>query len=452
MTPRSPKQQPKTSTISQRLRIRTDQNLSTQPPELHQLRDIRSRRAQTLSSNRHIKVNYQSPESQPVWDPSQLLDQYPRSNTSHPVGSEQNHQSSLLLSQPLRYTPYHSPQPSPSNLVPISTRPEENYKVQHTSGSHLLPSPLPSHSGHHNAAEYELRLSTEPEHLQHPSVELQDMSTLGFMMSAPYASLDHHYGSSQSDYPPMSHQQYAESKAPSSGPYAPSYASSPSLHGQNQQRRSGEHPILPPYQPQSVPRSPYQQTLGPMRASPTPISYPPTSNESTPMSSSTSHSYSYPAVHANLPGQNLNTSSYTPPPIYPPTSYEISGYNPLPTSMYPTSTSTSPYPSYEPSPGLAPPTAGNVPGLSSSPSGQGNGVMPRVLNSRPKPQCWEHGCNGRQFSTFSNLLRHQREKSGTAAKSYCPRCGAEFTRTTARNGHMAHEKCKQQRRASDSSR
>ena len=74
----------------------------------------------------------------------------------------------------------------------------------------------------------------------------------------------------------------------------------------------------------------------------------------------------------------------------------------------------------------------------------------RVLNSRPKPQCWEHGCNGRQFSTFSNLLRHQREKSGTAAKSYCPRCGAEFTRTTARNGHMAHEKCKA-RRPSDTS-
>ncbi|KAG9237615.1 hypothetical protein BJ875DRAFT_136945 [Amylocarpus encephaloides] len=69
----------------------------------------------------------------------------------------------------------------------------------------------------------------------------------------------------------------------------------------------------------------------------------------------------------------------------------------------------------------------------------------RVVNTRPKPQCWEHGCNGRQFSTFSNLLRHQREKSGAAAKSSCPNCGAEFTRTTARNGHMAHEKCKQRR-------
>lgn len=69
----------------------------------------------------------------------------------------------------------------------------------------------------------------------------------------------------------------------------------------------------------------------------------------------------------------------------------------------------------------------------------------RVVHSRPKPQCWEHGCAGRQFSTFSNLLRHQREKSGVASKPTCPKCGAEFTRTTARNGHMAHEKCKGRR-------
>ncbi|KAK5172954.1 uncharacterized protein LTR77_003076 [Saxophila tyrrhenica] len=79
----------------------------------------------------------------------------------------------------------------------------------------------------------------------------------------------------------------------------------------------------------------------------------------------------------------------------------------------------------------------------------GSDASIRVLNQRPKPQCWEHGCNGRQFSTFSNLLRHQREKSGSASKSYCPKCGAEFTRTTARNGHLAHDKCTKTRRPSD---
>ena len=68
---------------------------------------------------------------------------------------------------------------------------------------------------------------------------------------------------------------------------------------------------------------------------------------------------------------------------------------------------------------------------------------PVVVETPSKPQCWDHGCNGRQFSTFSNLLRHQREKSGSSTKSICHRCGAEFTRKTARDGHLAHDKCKQ---------
>ena len=67
---------------------------------------------------------------------------------------------------------------------------------------------------------------------------------------------------------------------------------------------------------------------------------------------------------------------------------------------------------------------------------------PDAAGNRQKPQCWDHGCNGRQFSTFSNLLRHQREKSGTASKARCPHCGTEFTRTTARNGHLYGGKCK----------
>jgi len=94
-------------------------------------------------------------------------------------------------------------------------------------------------------------------------------------------------------------------------------------------------------------------------------------------------------------------------------------------------------------------TSGVAMSLGSSPTssvGQEGSSHVRVVSPvRPKPQCWEHGCNGRQFSTFSNLLRHQREKSGQAAKASCPNCGAEFTRTTARNGHLQHDKCKQKR-------
>ena len=77
-------------------------------------------------------------------------------------------------------------------------------------------------------------------------------------------------------------------------------------------------------------------------------------------------------------------------------------------------------------------------------------ALQRLVNRnkpRPKPQCWEHGCNGREFSTFSNLLRHQREKSGNVSVAYCPTCGKEFTRRTARNAHMTHENCMPKPRA-----
>ncbi|KAK2052397.1 hypothetical protein LY76DRAFT_483964, partial [Colletotrichum caudatum] len=60
----------------------------------------------------------------------------------------------------------------------------------------------------------------------------------------------------------------------------------------------------------------------------------------------------------------------------------------------------------------------------------------REVKCHPKRQCWEHGCNGRQFSTQSNLLRHRKERSGQATKATCPNCGTEFTRTTARDVHL----------------
>ncbi|USP73249.1 uncharacterized protein yc1106_00523 [Curvularia clavata] len=245
-----------------------------------------------------------------------------------------------------------------------------------------------------------------------------------------------HYGSSQASYtpgyPPL--QPYAEPRSSAPGPYGPSYASSPAPN-ENQQRRPDQHAVLPPYQPQhpALPRSPYQQQQSPdpMRANTAPMG-------------STTHSYTYSTPHNAVPNQPLGGNAYPPPQLYPPSSYAVSEYHPLPTMYPPTNTAPTAYPAYD-SPPSAPASNASVPALSSSPSTQGNTVMPRVINSRPKPQCWEHGCNGRQFSTFSNLLRHQREKSGTASKSTCPRCGAEFTRTTARNGHMAHDKCKPRR-------
>lgn len=142
--------------------------------------------------------------------------------------------------------------------------------------------------------------------------------------------------------------------------------------------------------------------------------------------------------HSPLPAHQLDTIN---PPMGPgrsPSLYESSIYA---TSFTSTSTASQHYPA---------PTSFSYPPPQQPRQSLGRTESQvRVLNSKPKPQCWDHGCNGREFSTFSNLLRHQREKSGTAQKSYCPKCGAEFTRTTARNGHLAHEKCSKPRRASD---
>ncbi|KAH8660632.1 hypothetical protein BX600DRAFT_523665 [Xylariales sp. PMI_506] len=63
--------------------------------------------------------------------------------------------------------------------------------------------------------------------------------------------------------------------------------------------------------------------------------------------------------------------------------------------------------------------------------------------------CWEHGCNGRKFTTRSNLKRHLREKSLRRPTYRCPQCGAVFSRTTARNTHVARGSCKRIRRYSN---
>ncbi|KAK8149578.1 hypothetical protein G3M48_006462 [Beauveria asiatica] len=65
------------------------------------------------------------------------------------------------------------------------------------------------------------------------------------------------------------------------------------------------------------------------------------------------------------------------------------------------------------------------------------------------PVCWDHGCNGRVFSSWSNLRRHQRERRGMSPKSLCPLCGAFFSRTTARNQHLANMSCGRIRRYSN---
>lgn len=44
---------------------------------------------------------------------------------------------------------------------------------------------------------------------------------------------------------------------------------------------------------------------------------------------------------------------------------------------------------------------------------------PRITSAHV--QCWDHGCNGKRFSTLSNLFRHQREK-----KRFRRQCSVHF--------------------------
>lgn len=177
MTSGSNKQnpQPKTTTISRRLRNRADQNPSVQPPEIPQLRGVRSRRAATLPAPRHNPVDYQTPESHPsslAWDAPDILENIPQSNTST-LTSTETQPTGLHLSQPLDFPPYEYPQGSQAELVPdTENRAIRNYEPQPTARLSFPSSPLPSVSGSHD---FDLRVSTDPEQPQDPFLDLQDM-------------------------------------------------------------------------------------------------------------------------------------------------------------------------------------------------------------------------------------------------------------------------------------
>lgn len=168
MTPRSPTKQPqpKTTTISRRLRNRADQNLSVQPPELPQVRGLRARRAATLPSNRSTSASFHHQDT-PLNNWAQTLDNFPRSHTSHPTDLEH---SNLLLQEALDIATYTSARDVSSALVSLPSEQTRGYQVQPRSPVDLLPSPLPSLSGSHTATEFDY---PEPHH--DSALDLQDM-------------------------------------------------------------------------------------------------------------------------------------------------------------------------------------------------------------------------------------------------------------------------------------
>ncbi|KAF2722287.1 hypothetical protein K431DRAFT_266617 [Polychaeton citri CBS 116435] len=64
------------------------------------------------------------------------------------------------------------------------------------------------------------------------------------------------------------------------------------------------------------------------------------------------------------------------------------------------------------------------------------------LEERALPRCYQHGCDGRSFTSLSNYRRHCREKASAKPKPTCERCGQRFTRMTARDIHFSQMRCK----------
>ncbi|KAH8897935.1 hypothetical protein GQ53DRAFT_742768 [Thozetella sp. PMI_491] len=62
----------------------------------------------------------------------------------------------------------------------------------------------------------------------------------------------------------------------------------------------------------------------------------------------------------------------------------------------------------------------------------------RMLSQGPEPRCWDHGCHGRLFSNWSNLVRHQREKAALEARSTCRQCNTKFKRARGLVSHRCY--------------
>ncbi|KAL4738909.1 hypothetical protein BDV11DRAFT_188720 [Aspergillus similis] len=80
-------------------------------------------------------------------------------------------------------------------------------------------------------------------------------------------------------------------------------------------------------------------------------------------------------------------------------------------------------------------------GQGQEPSRRKNVFMDAISDADTTFRCWDHGCEGRKFSSVGNYRRHLREKNGQAKMHPCPDCGRVFTRSTARNFHRQSGTC-----------
>jgi len=177
MTDRSPKpHQPKTTTISRRLRDRADQNLSVQPPEIPQIRGARSHRAANLQTPRHNPIDYQTPGSHPLslaWNTSHVLEDIPPDSSFHLLTSHRDRSPDSSLAQ-TTYSAHHEPLQDSNPGLAHSVSPQ-SLRTPHSQPSRALtffPSPLTSVSGNHDL---ELQLPVDVGQSDDSFLELQDM-------------------------------------------------------------------------------------------------------------------------------------------------------------------------------------------------------------------------------------------------------------------------------------
>lgn len=72
----------------------------------------------------------------------------------------------------------------------------------------------------------------------------------------------------------------------------------------------------------------------------------------------------------------------------------------------------------------------------------GKDASKKAFTASNKPRCPNPVCKGRQFSTDSNLLRHEREQHGPKRNYTCELCNAGFSRSTAKNNHRKNGACR----------
>jgi hypothetical protein len=177
MTPRSPRRQHhKSTTISQRLRNRADQQLSTQPPEIPRLRSVRPRRAPTLPESHDEPLDshrQNSHQNFKEWDLEDRAIASHISGISNSVEVGAHRQPVDILAQSLETSPHAALRGAVPDLVPTGSPIRPQYQQLQNSASVFPPTPFTSVP---DSFDFEAPLApTNPRQTHNSYIDLQDM-------------------------------------------------------------------------------------------------------------------------------------------------------------------------------------------------------------------------------------------------------------------------------------